>query len=372
MKKDKQPLAYAYELLKGSPVDPTSIYGDASGPATTNPKKEDEDEELMQKCKALALFRAQKKSQKIDPPFSMVQKEYEAVLREVFTSRAGNWSDEAGSSTIPHGPDETGTSTASKKPPTVGWTNQNQPTRSYRTTDPQVLPDSPMGGVGRGPGASRGPARRGSAQSGLYPEGTHITTVQTGRGQTPGDTFDMPYHDSPAGRGDGAQSGGYNTALGESQPLKKEKSQLGGYIAALYQENEFGRMVEGSMMLDELEKGARAGRPGGAQSYSEEDNLAAGGVARMDEETKQSILHESKKRDMTEAQKLEEIANRLEEEAAAEEPTDARLKPSTPSKKREMAQKARSQAAELMKRWNSGQYPSGPLVTKTTRHGPGF
>jgi len=49
MKKDKQPLVYAYELLKGSPVDPQSIYGDASGSATTNPKKEDEDEELMQK-----------------------------------------------------------------------------------------------------------------------------------------------------------------------------------------------------------------------------------------------------------------------------------------------------------------------------------
>jgi len=182
----------------------------------------------------------------------------------------------------------------------------------------------------------------------------------------------MPYADTPTGRGDGGQSGGYNTALGESQPLKKEKSQLGGYIAALYQENEFGPMAEGSMMLDELEKGARAGRPGGAQSYSEEDRLAAGGVARMDEETKQSILHESKKRDMTEAQKLEEIANRLEEEAAAEEPTDVRLKPSTPSKKRFMAQKARAQAAELMKRWNSGQYPSGSLVTKTTRHGPGW
>src|SRR3989441_7982364 len=370
-KKDKQVLTYAYELLKGSPVDPQSIYGDASGSATTNTKNE-EDEEVMQKCKALALFRAQKRTNTIDPPFSIVQKEYESVLREVFTSRSGDWSDEAGSSTIPHGPDETGTSTASKKPPTVGWTNQNQPTGSYRTTDPQVLPDSPMGGVGRGPGASRGPARRGSAQSGLYPEGTHITTVQTGRGQTPGDTFDMPYHDSPAGRGDGGQSGGYDTALGESQPLKKEKSQLGGYIAALYQENEFGPMVEGSVMLDELEKGARAGRPGGAQSYGEEDNLAAGGVVRMDEESKRRVLDRAKDADMTEAQKLEEIANRLEEEAAAEEPTDARLKPSTPSKKRFMAQKARAQAAELIKRWNSGQYPSGSLVTKTTRHGPGW
>src|SRR2546427_5110799 len=226
MKKDKQPLVYAYELLKGSPVDPQSIYGDASGSATTNPKKEEEEQELMQKCKALALFRAQKKSQKIDPPFSMVQKEYEAVLREVFTSRAGDWSDEAGSSTIPHGPDETGTSTASKKPPTVGWTNQNQPTGSYRTTDPQILPQ-PVTSVPKGPGASRGPASRGSTQSGLYPEATHVTTSEIGRGQRPGDTFDMPYGDKTPS---GYSASGYDTALGETQPLKKEKSQLGGYI----------------------------------------------------------------------------------------------------------------------------------------------
>src|SRR5438094_6017896 len=102
MKKDKQPLVYAYELLKGSPVDPQSIYGDASGSATTNPKKEDEDEEVMRKCKALALYRAQKRTNTIDPPFSIVQKEYEAVIREVFTSRAGQWGDESQSSTIPH------------------------------------------------------------------------------------------------------------------------------------------------------------------------------------------------------------------------------------------------------------------------------
>src|SRR2546425_1803273 len=371
-KKDKQVLTYAYELLKGSPVDPHSIYGDASGSATTNTKNE-EDEEVMQKCKALALFRAQKRTNTIDPPFSIVQKEYESVLREVFTSRSGDWSDEAGSSTIPHGPDETGTSTASKKPPTVGWTNQNQPTGSYRTTDPQILPQ-PLTSVPRGPGASRGPASRGSTQSGLYPEQTRITTSPRTGGQTPGNAY-SDYTDIPAGKrgaDEAGQSGGYDTALGESQPLKKEKSQLGGYIAALYQENEFGPMVEGSMMLDELEKGARAGRPGGAQSYGEEDNLAAGGVVRMDEESKRRVLDRAKDADMTEAQKLEEIANRLEEEAAAEEPTDARLKPSTPSKKRFMAQKARAQAAELIKRWNSGQYPSGSLVTKTTRHGPGW
>src|SRR6267143_4564914 len=146
-KQDKQPLIYAYEMLKGNPVDPASIYGDASGSATTNPKKEDEEEEVMQKCKALALFRAQKKTRTLDPPFSVVQKEYEAVLREVFTSRAGNWGDESQTSNaVPHGPDETGTSSATKKPPSIGWTNQNQPTGSYRTTDPQILPDSPMSG----------------------------------------------------------------------------------------------------------------------------------------------------------------------------------------------------------------------------------
>ena len=76
--------------------------------------------------------------------------------------------------------------------------------------------------------------------------------------------------------------------------------------------------------------------------------------------------------DMTNAQKLEEIANRLEEEAAAEEPTDARLKSSTPSKKRMMAQKAHEQAADLIKRWNSGQYPSGSIVKSTRRTGPGW
>lgn len=371
MKKDKQPLIYGYEMLKGSPVDPASIYGDASGPATTNPKKEDEeDEELMQKCKALALFNAQKKSKMIDPPFSLVQKEYEAVLRRVFTSRAGQWGDESQtSSAVPHGPDETGTSTASKKPPTVGWTNQNQPTGSYRTTDPQELPDSPMGGLSRGPGASRGPASRGSTQSGLYPEATHVTTSETGRGQTPGDTFDMPYGDKTPS---GYSSSGYDTAFGETQPLKKEKSQLGGYIAALYQENEFGPMAEGSVMLGELEKAAQSGRPGGSMGYREQSNPEAGGLARMSEEEKQRILQEAKALDLGQAQKLEEIANRLEEEAAAEEPTDARLKPSTPSKKRFMAQKARDQAAELMKRWNSGQYPSGTLVNRTTRHGPAW
>src|SRR3989475_10300089 len=223
---NKQVLTYAYELLKGAPVDPQSIYGDASGSATLN-SKQDEDEELMQKCKALALFRAQKKSQKVDPPFSIVQKEYEAVLREVFTSRAGDWGNESQtSSAVPHGPDETGTSTASKKPPTVGWTNQNQPTGSYRTTDPQILPQ-PVTSVPKGPGASRGPASRGSTQSGLYPESTHVTTSEIGRGQRPGATFDMPYgHKTPSGH----SASGYDTALGETQPLKKEKSQLGGYI----------------------------------------------------------------------------------------------------------------------------------------------
>src|SRR2546427_2139855 len=235
MKKDKQPLAYAYELLKGSPVDPTSIYGDASGPATTNPKKEEEEQELMQKCKALALFRAQKKSQKIDPPFSVVQKEYEAVLREVFTSRAGDWSDEAGSSTISHGPDETGTSTASKKPPTVGWTNQNQPTGSYRTTDPQGLPQ-PLTSVPRGPGASRGPASRGSTQSGLYPEQTRITTSPRTGGQTPGNAY-SDYTDIPAGKrgaDEAGQSGGEDKTTCERKTVKKKKNQHRGDIFAPY------------------------------------------------------------------------------------------------------------------------------------------
>src|SRR5438445_13775502 len=78
----------AYELLKRGPVDPRSIYGSASGSATTNSTKSEEDdvdEEQMKKLKALALFRAQQKSRQIDPPFSVVQKEYESVLRQVYT-----------------------------------------------------------------------------------------------------------------------------------------------------------------------------------------------------------------------------------------------------------------------------------------------
>src|SRR5437867_9738421 len=77
-------LRHAYTLLKGSPPDKNSIYGPASGSATVG-KSEEDDEEQMKKLKALALFRAQTKSKKIDPPFSLVQKEYEAVLSQVFT-----------------------------------------------------------------------------------------------------------------------------------------------------------------------------------------------------------------------------------------------------------------------------------------------
>src|SRR5438445_3909708 len=88
MTEDTTPtLRKAYELLKRGPVDPTSIYGSASGSATTNTQKfeeDDEDEEAKKQLKALALFRAQQKSRQIDPPFSMVQKEYEAVINQVF------------------------------------------------------------------------------------------------------------------------------------------------------------------------------------------------------------------------------------------------------------------------------------------------
>src|SRR5207249_2972435 len=114
-------LRKAYELLKRGPVDSTSIYGSASGSATTNTQKfeeDDEDEEAKKQLKALALFRAQTKSRKIDPPFSLVQKEYEAVLRQVFATQAGdNVTDtRQTSSGVPHGKDETGIAASSKKP----------------------------------------------------------------------------------------------------------------------------------------------------------------------------------------------------------------------------------------------------------------
>src|SRR2546426_4209841 len=149
----------AYELLKRGPVDPRSIYGSASGSATTNSKSEEDDEEQMKKLKALALFRAQQKSRQIDPPFSMVQKEYETVLRQVYTSRAGQWEDESQtSSAVPHGPDETGTASSTKKPETVGWTPQNQPTGGYRTSDQPInnFQNNNRPSIPRGPGASIG------------------------------------------------------------------------------------------------------------------------------------------------------------------------------------------------------------------------
>src|SRR5207245_1089953 len=109
----------AYEFLKRAPVDPTSIYGSASGSATTNTQKRDEDdEEAQRKLKALALFRAQTKSKQIDPPFSLVQKEYESVLRQVFATQAGDNVNDTRqtSSGVPHGSDETGIASSTTKP----------------------------------------------------------------------------------------------------------------------------------------------------------------------------------------------------------------------------------------------------------------
>ena len=365
MKREKTVLEHAYEVFKGSPVDPASIYGDASGPATTNPKKEDEDEEVMRKCKALALYRAQKRTNTIDPPFSIVQKEYEAVIREVFTSRAGQWGDESQSSTIPHGPDETGTSTASKKPPSVGWTNQNQPEGKYRTTDPQVLPVmSPGDSLGRGPGASRGPANYRNPQSGLYPQETYVTTAETGKGQTPGDTFDMPYRDKPPS---GYSATGYDTARGEQQQVKK-----GEILRLAYDINNISKEVEQEQLL-ELRKAPTTGRQGGAMGYREDAQAVSGNPnVRMDED---------KVKDFAEARKLEEIGNRLLEEASDEESSsDARLKPREESKKREMCRKAFEYAAALTSKYSAGNYPSGIEGNQSLqrgtwgkkRHGAGF
>jgi len=358
MKREKTVLEHAYEVFKGSPVDPASIYGDASGPATTNPKKEDEDEEVKKWCRATALFRAQTKSRKIDPPFSLVEKEYEAVLRQVFATQAGdNVTDtRQTSSGVPHGKDETGTSTASKKPPQVGWTPQNQPSGSYRTGDPQILPQ---------PITSLPPNQIGRVGRNRYPQDTYVTTAQVPGSQPQGDTFNAPYRDqTPSGYGPD-----YDTALGSRQ--KVEKSQLGGLITALWSENDFGQeTVEGQIMLRELEKAAQAGRPGGAQSYQDEDIHAAGAPEKMDEETKRRLLDRAKAEDMAQAMKYEEIADKLEEEAAKDNPTDARLRPREETQKARMARAAREQASDLYKRWNAN-YPSGPITKKTTRHGYG-
>src|SRR5207245_2037581 len=99
----------AYEFLKRAPVDPNSIYGSASGSATTNSQKseEDDEEEAKKQLKALALFRVQKRTGRIDPPYSAVEKEYERLVGTVFTSRAPENVDDTRqtSSGVPHGPD---------------------------------------------------------------------------------------------------------------------------------------------------------------------------------------------------------------------------------------------------------------------------
>src|SRR2546427_4491611 len=202
----------AYELLKRGPVDPRSIYGSASGSATTNSKSEEDDEEQTKKLKALALFRAQQKSRQIDPPFSMVQKEYEAVINQVFSTRApstegnpGQWTREPGSSSgVPHDESETGYSTSTKKPSTQGYVSQRGPDTSsrYSTRDQPVnnFNQNNQSSIARGPGASRGAAPKGSAQSGIYPQPTRMTTAQVPGSQPKGDTFNAPYrHETPDG-----------------------------------------------------------------------------------------------------------------------------------------------------------------------------
>src|SRR5437899_1310779 len=190
MTEDSTPtLRRAYELLKGKPVDPQSIYGSASGSATTN-SKQDEDEEQMKKLKALALFRAQTKSKQIDPPFSLVQKEYESVLRQVFATQAGDNVNDTRqtSSGVPHGSDETGIASSTTKPEKVGFVSQRGPDTSsqYSTRDQPIDNFSPT---------SIPPSQIGRVGNNRYPKPTYVTTAQVPGTQPKGDTFNAPYRD---------------------------------------------------------------------------------------------------------------------------------------------------------------------------------
>ena len=101
----------------------------------------------------------------------------------------------------------------------------------------------------------------------------------------------------------------------------------------------------------------------------------------MTSQGKFKVLEDEKAKDFAEAHKLEEIGNRLLEEASDEESSsDARLKPREESKKREMARKAFEYAAALSSKYSAGNYPSGVEGNQSLqrgtwgkkRHGPGW
>src|SRR5207244_320636 len=168
----------------------------------------------------------------------------------------------------------------------------------YSTRDQPVnnFNQNNQSSIARGPGASRGAAPKGSAQSGIYPQPTRMTTAQVPGSQPKGDTWNAPYRDeTPSG-----YSTDYNTELGSTQ--KVEKSILPALLIKLYETDEFGAQDHtGTMMMAELEKAAHAGRAGGAMGYQEEDIHAAGAPEKMDEQTKRKILDQAKAADMKEA-----------------------------------------------------------------------
>ena len=174
----------------------------------------------------------------------------------------------------------------------------------------------------------------------------------------------MPYRDKPPR---GYSATGYDTARGEQQQVKK-----GEILRLAYDINNISKEVEQEQLL-ELRKAPTTGRQGGAMGYREDAQAVSGNPnVRMDED---------KVKDFAEARKLEEIGNRLLEEASDEESSsDARLKPREESKKREMARKAFEYAAALTSKYSAGNYPSGIEGNQSLqrgtwgkkRHGAGF
>lgn len=313
----------AYQLLKGDWGIPAFPDGKTNPPVALNHQDED-------MAKQLALTAAQRQTGLVDPPYSLV-KAYEDQIRQVFQSRVGTQNitgTEGTSSGVPHGPDETGTSTASNKPAKIGWTDQNQPQGAYRTTDAQKLPTfSPGEGYPphqTGQGVTPNPGGKGGYAHG--PGQSELVTGTTGKGgsESEGGTLGVGYHTQQIS---GYSATGYDTALGEKQQVKKEHKEL------------LQRFIDGQDLPEFAKAGPVAGTSQSAMAYRESpDTHAAGGSAKME--------------DLAEAAKLEEIGQRLLEEAEAEE-SGSRIKN---SKKRMMSQKAFQQSSEILRRYKGSAY----------------
>jgi len=124
-----------------------------------------------------------------------LEKEYESVIRQIMHDMAphdqggktsGEWSGDQGTS----GGTQTETQlsgiiSAHDTSRTTGWRDQNNPSGSYRTED-RVPNQGNISTLPRGSKPTSGAANRGSAQSGIYPDGTRITTFETGKGEHSG------------------------------------------------------------------------------------------------------------------------------------------------------------------------------------------